>query len=255
VRTAVVILVAFAAAACSGGDDRSSVTSPTADPPPVSTAAATPAATPASTAANPSSDQVVVAASTFPIVPETGVPGLDGADAFCAAWSRFGGTWQVLLVGSAFLDDPDEIARWEVTASPVIADAYDALLADLPGELAPEADVVAEGFFGALARRSAVAGAALVAAGATDEQTDRLATAWLAALAMRDPSSADIQLAVPADLRAIVDAAAATLRSERTQFGRDPSMVIGVSTPLTESYLATACPDQGALMGQEVPGG
>ena len=93
------------------------------------------------------------------------------------------------------------------------------------------------------------------ATGATADQVDRLAASWLAALAVRDPASPDIGLELPADLIGVVDEAAAAFRSQRTEFGRDPSMVIGVATPLTDSFLETACPDQGALTGQEIDGG
>jgi hypothetical protein len=188
-------------------------------------------------------------------LPDTGIPGLDSSDAFCAAWSRFGGTWQVLLVGSSFLADPVEVARWEIAASPVVASSYADLLANFPGELAAEAETVADGYFGALERRSADAAAALAATGATADQVERLATSWLSALAARDPASPDIGLEVPADLTDVVDEAAAAFRSRRTQFASDPSMVIGVDTPLTDSYLETACPDRGALTGQEIDGG
>lgn len=53
----------------------------------------------------------------------------------------------------------------------------------------------------------------------------------------------------------LVDVAAADFAGELVDFVDDPSMRITVATPLTDAYLATACPDQGALTGAEVDGG
>jgi hypothetical protein len=187
-------------------------------------------------------------------VSETGIPGLDSDDLFCAAWSRFAGTWQVLSVGSSFLGDPDRVAIWEVASSSVVAQAYADLIDNFPEPLAAEADRVADGYFGVLYRRSSAAGAALLMAGADAAALTRLSDAWLAALAERDPSDPDVSFAVPAQLEEIVNQAAVTLRTQRVEFHLDPSMVVGVETPLTDAFLETACPDQGTLTGQEIDG-
>lgn len=193
-------------------------------------------------------------ASTAPIetVPETGVAGLESEDRFCAAWSRFGGTWQVLIVGSQFLEDPDRVSRWEIAAAPVIADAYDELIETLPPEAAGESAAVVDGFFGALARRSEVAGAALQAAGATDDQIDALAERWVDALGTRSNDSPAVQLELDAELEPLVAAAAADFRGRRVPIHTDPSMFITVQTPATDAYIADTCPDQGTLSGEEV---
>lgn len=197
-----------------------------------------------------------IASSTPPSIEmsETGVPGLDSEDSFCAAWSRFGGSWQVLLVGSTYLDEPERVAVWEVASASVIEESYVALIDHFPVELAAEADVVAEGYFGALRRRVAAARVALDEAGASPEAVERLGRAWLDALSRRDPSNPDLTLEVPDDLQQLVGRAVDRLRSRRVDFHLDPSLVIGVATPLTDAYLDTACPDQGALTGQEVGG-
>lgn len=187
-------------------------------------------------------------------VSETGVPGLDSDDAFCAAWSRFGGTWQVILVGSTFLDDADRVARWEVSSAALVLDAYDELMSNLPAALEPERDALADGYFGAFRRRAEAAATALSTSGATPADTDALATSWIDALAQRDPSTADVPFVPPSTLAGLVDAGAAELRSRRTAFHLDPSLVVTVETPLTDEFIESTCPDQGTLAGGEVGG-
>jgi hypothetical protein len=161
----------------------------------------------------------------------------------------------VLVVGSTFLGDADRVATWEIAASDVITTAYAGLLESFPTELASEAEIVADAYFGALHRRAQVAGTSLGEAGADPEAVRRLGQVWLDALASRDPFDADLSFEVPDDLRQVVGAAVADFRSRRVEFHLDPSMVIGAETPLTDAYLETACPDQGTLSGQEVDGG
>jgi hypothetical protein len=183
-------------------------------------------------------------------VADTGVPGLDSEDAFCAAWSRFGGSWQ-LLVQAGAAGDPAQVARLEVIASTVVQDAYDDVFAAWPAQLESEREVVADGYFGAFQRRSADAAAALGAAGASDADIAALAEGWDAALAAYDPSTA-FDVSVPPDLEPLVDEAAAAFSDQRVPLQADPSMVITVETPLTDAFLATACPDQGWIVGQDV---
>ena len=192
---------------------------------------------------------------TIVAVAETGVPGLDSDDAFCAAWSRFGGSWQVLLVGSTFLGDPERVATWEIASAAIIVEAYAELIRHFPVELATEAEPVADAYFGVLYRRATVAGASLVDAGSSAETVRRLGQAWLEALAERDPLDPNLAFEVPDDLREVVGRAAADFRSRRVGFHLDPSMVVEADTPLTDTYLETACPDQGTLTGQEVDDG
>lgn len=257
-----VLLAALAAvlvaSACTGESDR--LAGPDRSVPPGTTAstdAGQPADTPADSSPTGSTpDRPVSTAATgsaLQVDPRaTGIPGLDSDDPFCAAWSRFAGSWQVLSVGSSFLGDPDRVATWEVASSPVIAEAYAALIDNFPEQLAAEADAVAEGYFGVLLRRSSDAGSALIAAGADADAIGRLSEAWLAALAARDPADPDLTFAVPSDLDAMVAEAVAALIADRVEFHLDPAMVVVVETPGTDAYLGTACPDQGTLTGQEV---
>lgn len=203
------------------------------------------------------SDVVPVGPATAPSVvevPATGVPGLDSGDPFCAAWSRFGGSWQVVLVGSTFLGDPGRVAGWEIASADIIEAAYADMIDSFPSELASEADIVADGYFGALWRRADVARVSLSDAGADSEAVQRLGRAWLEALAKRDPARPDLAFEIPEDLQGLVDRAADRFRSQRVEFHLDPSMAVGVETPLTDAYLETGCPDQGTLTGHEVDG-
>ncbi len=129
------------------------------------------------------------------------------------------------------------------------------LIEYFPEQLASETTTVAEGYFGALQRRSGAALAALGAVGADAEAVQRLGQAWVEALAVRDPFDPDLAFEVADDLQPVVDRAVDEFRSQRVEFHLDPSMVVGVDTPLTDAYLKTACPDQGTLSGQEVAGG
>ena len=214
------------------------------------TAVATPTvSTPESTTEPPFTTFAVVE------VPETGVPGLDSDDSFCAAWSRFGGSWQVIQVAANFAPDPSVVPAMEVVAAPVVAAAYDAMLAAWPDELTDERDVVADGYFGPLDRRAAAALESLTAAGATRADLAALGSAWEAALAARQPDDPVVTPELTDGLWAIVDAAALEFAAQRVDFVDDPSMRITAETPRTDAYLATACPDQGALTGGEIDGG
>ena len=253
--------------ACSGDDDDTGASTDTLVTTTLSPAVATPGTTPAdtdSTGAVTSSDSSSTGASatdafstqaastpapTVAVV-DTGVPGLTSDDAFCAAWSRFGGSWQ-LLVQAAAAGDPAEVARLEVIASTVVQDAYKDVFAVWPAQLESERAVAADAYFGAFQRRSADAAAALSAAGASAADVAVLAQAWDAALAQYDPSTT-VEVAVPPDLEPIVGQAAAAFGEQRVPLQADPSMVITAETPSTDEFLATACPDRGWIVGQDV---
>lgn len=262
--TTALVLVSsvLAVSACSGDDSsRAPVVADdsvaTTGPQSGGVASSEPSALPsASTTAAPDVDASSTAA-TFAVVevPETGVPGLDSDDSFCAAWSRFGGSWQVIQVAANFAPDPAIVPAMEVVAARVVEDAYAAMFEAWPEELVSERDLVADGYFGPLARRAEAALEALDRVDATEEQVDELGRAWVDALAERRPDDPTLTPVLTDDLWALVDAAAAELSSQRVDFLDDPSMRITVETPLTDAYLATACPDQGSLTGAEVDGG
>ncbi|HTH06954.1 MAG TPA: hypothetical protein VL916_13835 [Ilumatobacteraceae bacterium] len=243
------------AGACSGDDDDAGTATDG-----VSTAATTRPSSEVTTPDASSNRDTAARSDPLPTAPsappptagpaDTGVPGLDSEDAFCSAWSRFGGSWQLLLQAGAAAD-PAQVARLEVIASTVVQDGYDDVLAALPAELDSERDVVADAYFGAFRRRSADAAAALADAGATDADVAALAQAWDAALAQYDPSST-VDVVVPPELEPTVDQAATAFSAARVPLQVDPSMVITAETPLTDAFLATACPDEGWIVGQDV---
>jgi hypothetical protein len=186
-------------------------------------------------------------------VEEIGVPGLDSDDAFCASWSRFAGSFQVVAVNAAFgSGPPEQLAALEVAAAPTVTSAYRDLVANWPVELSSEASLVADEFLGPFARRLADADAALIAVGADDATVATISDAWIAGLARRDPSTPEFAVDLTDEVWSTIDEAATLFSARRVPFGSDPSLVTNVRTPLTEEYLAVSCPDQGSLAGQEV---
>lgn len=189
---------------------------------------------------------------TLPSPESTGIPGLDSPDEFCAAWSRFAGSFQVVAVTAAFGEGgPGSVATLEIVAAPVVSEAYTALFDAWPSELGAERELVAEQVLGPFLRRLADAQAALEAV-ADPATIDAIRSAWLATLAARDPASPEVSVELGDAEWAAVESAAATYLGVRSPFGEDPSLINDVATPLTDAYLAATCPDQGLLAGQDV---
>ncbi|MEO6652566.1 MAG: hypothetical protein ABIP17_07910 [Ilumatobacteraceae bacterium] len=208
---------------------------------------------PTSAPATPDTAIGDVAAVTVADLPDIGVPGLDSTDAFCASWSRFAGSFQVVAVTAAFgSGPPEQLASLEVASSPVVTDAYGDLLANWPDELSSEQALVADDFLGPFARRLQEARNSLESVGADQATIDAIADAWVAGLARRDPSTPEFTVDLPDVTWAVIDAAAAEFSSRLVPFTSDPSLITDVDTPLTKDYLAVSCPDQGTLSGQEV---
>jgi len=211
----------------------------------------------ASTAVGATDPSVTTPSTEPPIsvveVAEIGVPGLDSDDAFCASWSRFAGSFQVVAVTAAFgSGPPEQLASLEVAAAPTVTDAYQQLITNWPDELSSEAELVAEDFLGPFARRLAAAREALDAAGADEATIAVISDGWVAGLAGRDPTTPEFVVDLPDEAWVVIDEAAALFGAQRVPFRDDPSLVTNVETPLTSEYLATSCPDQGTLAGQEV---
>jgi hypothetical protein len=255
-RLAVIVAGHLVTAGCTGGGDAGS---------PGTVASSARAATPA--VASDATDAGAVApidtvtpggtatpgatASPRPTVPEVGVPGLDSTDTVCRSWSRFGGSFQVVAVAASFGGGgPLAATELEVAAAPTVTSAYDALLAAWPDELAGERAVVADDYLGPFAGRARHAVDALVSAGATPSDLEVIAAAWEAALAERDPSSAEFELALDEPLGAMVAAAAARFAGEVAPVPEDPELVVTAETPATDAYLEANCPDQGTLSGE-----
>lgn len=277
----VVAVVASMSAACTRSADGSDATAAATvpDPPPASgdsgstlplrpgttaetdsdadTAPTAPASPATSVVSSVPSSGAPAGEPTTPIpveeVPEVGVPGLDSTDAFCAAWSRFAGSFQVVAVTAAFGSGiPEQLAALEIAAAPTVTDAYDELISNWPDELSSEADVVADQFLGPFARRLGSARDSLVATGADEATITAISEAWVAGLAQRDPSTPEFVVDLPDEVWEVIDGAAQDFSTRLVPFGSDPSLVSDVDTPLTRAYLAVSCPDQGTLSGQEV---
>lgn len=276
-RRAAAIVIGLALTGCSTGDgtdldarEPAKTTAPvtasaatavqgaTSQRPPVGIAPSTPATVatgstlPAEPVATTAAPEPAATESVAP-APETGVPGLDAADAFCSAWSRFGGSFQVIAVHAAFGPGTAEsTARYELLAAPTVGEAYDALAANWPEAIAAELEAAHVERFGPLAARLAAGRAALADAGLDAAGADALRAAWLDALATRDQLAAEIEVDLSAELAAVVDAAIPLHLDAVGPWADDTSLVTDVPTPLTDAYLSTECPDQGTLAGQEV---
>jgi hypothetical protein len=264
---AVVLLLAACASDDAGGST-TSVTSAATSTAPATTAVFAPAeettdadgstdrAADASSDATAPIDAVATSAdgpaaeeTALPTVPETGVPGIDSSDAFCRAWSEFGGTFQGLAI-SWGVGDPADAARNEVAAAGAILRAVDELDANLPTELEAErADLMA--LVGPLSQRAATARDALLAAGVTDDGVTALADAWIDTLVQAGTDDPSIVVSLPGSIDAAsVDAAAAAFADERPPLGQDPALTTDAETPQTTRYLQN-CPDQGTLLGND----
>lgn len=211
---------------------------------------------PVTTGPEPTVPEPTVPATTVPPPPpppapppETGVPGLDSDDVFCAAWSRYAGSFQVIAVASSFLiDDPRRAFELEVAGSHTVVNAYAELLEHWPRELTDER-ATAEQVFGPLATREADTASVLEAAGATPADLAAIDAAWLTALANRNPESPDVDLALDGPLADLVGAAADTMYNSRGPLHHDPTLITEIEPVRTYEYLARTCPDEGLLAG------
>ena len=258
----VVVSSLFTLGGCSGAAGESPVATSTAfDRAPSGTQAdppTDPTTDPTTGARHDTAESSGESSGTLPgivTVPEVGIPGLDSADRFCAAWSRFGGSWQVLQVAAYFGPSPSVVPSLEVLAAPVVVDAFDTMFAVWPAELDGEREVVRTEYFGALRRRAEVALDTLAAVGATDGDLAGLAAAWEDALSSRRGDDVVPPVALTRPLDDLVTSAADELEQRTPGFLDDPALLIVAETPATDMFLATACPDQGVLAGSEVGAG
>jgi hypothetical protein len=200
-------------------------------------------------------DQGAVADATLDTAQPEAIPGLDSDDAFCLAWSRFTGTFQVLSVPSAFgLIDDVELARREMIASALITEAGAELVDSLPAQAATEAGQVADGLVGPMRDRSAEAVDALRVAGASDQDIADLRSIWLTGLEGYDWAGLELDLAIDAGLSALVDRAVEVFEQGRPRWWDDTALDVDVAIPLTLGYAIENCPDAGALAGIDAAG-
>ena len=173
---------------------------------------------------------------------------------FCAAWSRFAGSFQVVAVASAFAAEPAEAFALEVTAAPVVEAAYADLAANWPDAIAAERDTVLTYVFGGFAGRASRAVEQIRLAGGDDPALAAIGDAWLDALARRNPDEPTVSVDLAGGDQSLVDAAAAVFGAANRPVNVDPALVSEVPTPGFDTYLAQTCPDGGLLAGGEVSG-
>lgn len=246
VRAAMAFVAAMALTACSSGPDGAA--------PAPTTVLSRPTPAPATVAATGDvpgvgDDQLDTLPGEDPATPvpePTGVPGVVSEVPFCRAYARLLGTQQVLGVAISFGDlDPLTSLRWEAAAAPAVSEAFAAVVAGWPDELAAERDVVIDDVLGPFVRRARVATEALMRSGASDGDLATLASLWVELLAARDNETFELAMpGVGAAVEAVLDAAARDLATRLVPLVDDPSMVReGVATPLTASYLESFCPE------------
>jgi hypothetical protein len=242
---AIVLMAASVAAGCSSSNDTAVAPDPSIDRSTEVPSSAAPPNTPVE-------DSVPVAtasADTLATVPEAGVPGLDSADPFCRAWSRFAGSFQALALASNLGSDPRAALRLEVAASGAVTRAAADLAASLPPEVAGEREVFLDELLGPFTTRATEARDALLGAGLTPEAVDELGDLWLAAAAdgAGDP---DLVLVVPSDFQPAFDDAVADFSVP--SIAADQSLVTDAAAPMTIAYIGANCPDQGILGGNDI---
>jgi len=236
---------------CSGSDEGSASSPPAA---PTSAAAAEtspPPGTTPSTDMPPASDTADGPGSTIAVVPDTGVPGIDSGDPFCNAWSRFAGSFQALAFASNFAE-PDDAIRLEVAASDAVLVAVVDLDGAFPAEVETEREMFLDGLLGPFAARSALARQSMLDAGLTPAQVTAIGETWLDAVAESGIGDPRLAVEIPVESAESFDRAVVVFGSNVPAVAADPSLVTDASAPLTESYIADTCPDQGILGGNDI---
>ena len=209
---------------------------------------------PATTATTPPQPVGEATTATAPPSP-TGVPGIDATDEFCAAWARYGGTVQIVAVAVNFGElDSVQSARLELESAPTVVGAVAEISADWPAELADERDVALDRYLGPYGRRAEKAVEALRGAGVDDAGQATLQSAWAQVLATRNPDEPTVDVELPADLLAEVDAGATAFDAAVTPWDSDPSLSANLNDiPKTKAYLAAHCPDLASIgIGDDV---
>ncbi len=213
------------------------------------TTLAEPLSTSVTTSPNPAVGDTTIAAT----VPDEPVPGLTSDDDFCRAWSRFAGSFQALALASSVGADPANAMRLELVASSVVARAAADLEATLPEEVDAEREQFTEGLVGPFAARAALAVDELIAVGMTIDEVDELGERWLVALAQpqQDP---DLVVFVSPAVASTLDDALASFSASVAPVNADPNLITDATAPDTLAYIASNCPDQGVLAGNDIVG-
>lgn len=188
---------------------------------------------------------------SLPAVAETGVPGIDSADAFCRSWSTYAGSVQAISLAWA-LQPSDAAASLEVAATDALARSVEGMAANLPTEIDANRQALTIDVPGPFLRRAERARQLLVDAGLADAQIVELGDGWIDAIASAGIDSENLTLSLVEELSTPLTAAAAVFVAELPSVLEDPSLDttqfdIGPSL----DYIALNCPDQGTLAGND----
>lgn len=258
--TVAVLMIAVTVVACSGSDDATS---------PVDSAAVTGVAggpttgASATSADSTASDRTGSTTPTPPLetfepidtVPVDGVPGIDSDDAFCQAWSEFGGTFQALALASHAATDEATARRAELAAAHALGEALATMTEQFPMAIDDAGrQEFLDGLLGPFARRAAYAESFLLEAGLTPEQLGELGDLWIATLASTGLGDPDIDVDIPAAMQPAFDQAQAAFEAAVPAIPDDPSLITDVAAEETAAHIAATCPDQGTLGGNDFVG-
>jgi hypothetical protein len=244
VATTVALLCVASACSPNGDSDGDGARAGDASASAADSAAATTSTSPSDRDVSPTIDAAVLDSSLPP--EPTGVPGINAADGFCAAWAQYAGSVQIIAVAAAFGEGgPAGVAELEVASHAVMLTALDEIASGWPEELAGEQTLVINDRLGPLRRRLTAVAEVSLAAGVDAQGQLALTSGWQTLLATRD--SENPSPTVPLDPTAVgVDAAlaaaAAAVVATLPPFSNDPTLnVSAVETPLTDGYLADNC--------------
>lgn len=196
-------------------------------------------------------DSALATLGTLPEITDVGVPGLDSSDPFCAAWSRFAGSFGVVAPVASFDPDPWRI---ELFAAPTMVAAHTAMAESWPDAIADMRVTVLDDSLGPLAQRMQRNQEYLVASGASPQMLADIGATWeTQVLTAPDSVTAAMDLVLPDDQMTVINAATMLAVANEPEFVQD-SRLQTESVPAFLTYLQANCPDQGTLAGQDVPG-
>jgi hypothetical protein len=238
--------------ACAGGGDESA--------PPSTEAAAVPAPDAGDLFTESGSEESAAVTGqdaapvveSIPPVPETGVPGIASADAFCRAWSQYAGSVQALSLAWA-VQPAAAAATLEVAASDAVTGAVVAMAAELPADIESNRDALTVDVPGPFLLRAERARQALADAGATDVEIELLGDAWIEAIAAAGLDAEDVTVVVADDVQQKLSTAAGTFLDDTPSILEDPTLDT-TEFDITPSldYIFENCPDRGTLAGNDV---
>lgn len=201
------------------------------------------------------SDSAGVTSPVVEPIESNAIPGLNSDDRFCAAWSRFAGSFQIISPAWLIADDPAESidpGQLEASAAQTMIAAYYEMGTSWPDGLAAAKDQSLAVYQPMFERMNRSVGF-LRGAGATDEQLLEIAAWWEVQLAEFDGFTFPDPRQAPVALVPLIEQAGTEVITKEVPMPEDQALV-QPSEPLVDlfDYLASNCPDQGLLSGREV---